>query len=140
MGEAATSSQEVQLGKKAADLINHGYFIQSSWLVTGEKASYTGVVPRRPFAPREGRWGAVELAARYSSLDIDPQALRLGFADPRGSAGEARELTFGLNWYFNELVKIQLNYQRTQFDRRILFGPTPLNRENVCLSRFQVAF
>jgi phosphate-selective porin OprO/OprP len=140
MGEYVSSSEEAKKGGTTADLRNRGYFIQGSYVVTGEKASYTGVVPRKAFDPGQHHWGAFELGARYSRVDIDDDAFSLGLADPKASAGGARELTLGLNWYFNRQVKLQLNYVRTDFDRKITFGPSKLDHEDVFLSRFQVAF
>lgn len=140
MGEYVGYTQDVAKGGRRASLHDSGYFLQASYVLTGERASYTGVVPRRAFDPKEGKWGAFELAARYSRLDIDGAAFRGGFADPASSAQSAGELTLGVNWYFNPLVKLQLNYARTEFDHGIKFGSTTLGHEDVFLSRFQIAF
>ena len=51
-----------------------------------------------------------------------------------------RDFSFGLNWYLNQAVKLQLNYERTNFNRGITFGSAVRDHEDVFLSRFQVAF
>ena len=140
MGEYLVYTQDVVKGAKRAALSDSGYFLQASYVLTGEKASYTGVVPRHNFDPKQGKFGAVELAARYSRLDFDPEAFHGGFADPAASARSAGEFTFGVNWYFNPLVKLQLNYAHTEFNRALKFGTEKLDHEDVFLSRFQVAF
>ena len=55
-----------------------------------------GVRPTKVFDPTKGTWGALELAARYHVLRIDPQAVSLGFA-AAGSSREAEAWTIGAN-------------------------------------------
>jgi phosphate-selective porin OprO and OprP len=140
MGEYVSSNQEARLGDASAELNNKGWFLQGAYVLTGEKASYRGVTPDKPFDPKVGQWGAFELAARYSKVDFDRQAFRLGLADPLSSASEAKEFTFGVNWYLNRAIKFQLNYVRTNFDRGIRFGSDERDHEDLFMSRFQVAF
>jgi phosphate-selective porin OprO and OprP len=140
MGEYITSKQELVNGAAKGDIKNRAYFVQASYVLTGEKNSYRGVTPRKPFDPKKGTWGAFELAARYSRVDIDDDAFTLGFADPATSVGAASAFTIGLNWYLNRALKLQLNYERTTFDRKIPFGANTTDHEDVFLARFQVSF
>ena len=78
---------------KPARLINRtdtftdtGYFAQASYLLTGEDASYGWVRPYNPFDPRNGHWGAWELAARISNVATQSRQFQLGFANPSVSA------------------------------------------------------
>src|SRR5262249_20338154 len=123
MAEQMTSSVDLRNGTTRGTVTNRAWFAQASSVLTGEKAAYAqDVVPRRPLDPRTGGWGALELAARYSQLRVDSDAFRLGFADPNESASHASSLTLGLNWYLNAALKLQLNYERTDFNRAIAFG------------------
>jgi phosphate-selective porin OprO/OprP len=141
MAEQITSSVDLRNGTTRGEVSNHGWFVQASRVLTGEKASYLqDVVPRRPLEPGAGGWGAVELAARYSQLRVDSAAFRLGFADPAVSASKANALTLGLNWYLNAALKLQLSYERTNLNRAILFGSGVRDHEDVFLSQLQVAF
>jgi phosphate-selective porin OprO/OprP len=140
MGEYISSKQELINGASKGDITNKAWFLQASYVLTGEKNTYRGVTPRKPFDPKKGTWGAFELAARYSRLDIDDQAFALGFADPATSVGRASAITIGLNWYMNRALKLQLNYERTTFDRAIPFGPVTTDHEDVFLARFHVSF
>lgn len=140
MGEYFSNEQEIQRLGVRDTIHNTGYFGQVSYVLTGEKGSFRGVVPRHDFDPKQGHWGAFELAARYSRLDIDSDAFRRGFADRKSAAGGADEYTFGLNWYLNRAMKLQLNYIRTQFDRTLKFGNSRMDHEDVFLSRFQISF
>ena len=121
-----------------AEANNWGWFLQASWVLTGEDASYKGVVPIDAFDPRQGRWGAFELAARVSNIDIDNDALDAGLA--RGS-DEAWAYTAGVNWYLNRAVKIQFNWEHTDFAGGPSFsGEGRRDHEDVLLTRFQLAY
>jgi phosphate-selective porin OprO/OprP len=65
-----------------------GFYIQSSWVLTGESFNYVQgkFVRLRPQNPR----GAWELGARYSVVDLNDQTI---------TGGKERNLTLGLNWY-----------------------------------------
>ncbi|MFA5989551.1 MAG: porin [Sphingomonas sp.] len=103
-----------------------GGYVTASWVLTGEyrrhniaTGSFQNPRPFRSFSPANGGWGAVELAARYSWLNLDfragaPGTLALPAA-VRG--GEQQILTAGLNWYLNSNVKLLLDYQLVQVNR-----------------------
>jgi phosphate-selective porin OprO/OprP len=140
LGEYIVSDQEVRKAAMKADLTNRAWFLQGSYVLTGEKATYRSVAPAKPFDPRRHQWGAFELAARYSHVSVDKDAFRLGLADPSASAGAAKAWTLGLNWYLNRSVKAMFNYERTDFDRAIKFGSAKHDHEDVFLTRLQLAF
>jgi phosphate-selective porin OprO/OprP len=50
----------------SAELQNRAWDLSTSWVLTGEDATYNGVTPRHPFDPRNGDWGAVQLVGRYA--------------------------------------------------------------------------
>jgi hypothetical protein len=82
--------------------------------------------------------GTVELAVRYSQVQIDHDAFPL-FASPKSAAQQAQERGIGLNWYLNQFVKLTTDFQHTNF-RMALRTVTPLHSENVLMSRIQLAF
>jgi phosphate-selective porin OprO and OprP len=93
-----------------------GYFAQASWLLTGENASYGWVKPYHSFDPRNGRWGAFEVAARISNVAAQTRQFQLGFANPSVSAKTATEFAAGINWYLTPNVKWQFDYANTYFN------------------------
>ena len=93
-----------------------GYIVQAGYLLTGEDASYGWIKPYRPFDPRNGMWGAWELAARLSNVSADSRQFKLGFASPTVSAKTATEYALGINWYLSSNVKWQFDYARTFFN------------------------
>lgn len=149
LGEYIVSDQQVArtgAGRQpTAKLANTGWEISGSWVLTGEDAAYAGgVVPRRPFNPREGNWGALQLVARYSQLDIDGDAFPL-FADPATSAHSAKEWSVGLNWYLNRNIKVATSFSHTIFGGGSPKGTTvpasvTQKPESVLFTRVQLAF
>lgn len=140
LGEYVRSAQEVKKGSGTSTvkkkLVNDAWQVAASFVLTGENASYKGVSPKNPFDPVIGRWGAVELAARYSRLKVDDDAFPV-FADIRKSAREAKSWAGGVNWHLNRNVKIVADYEQTTFT-----GGNTGDRESekVILSRFQIAY
>jgi len=120
--------------------VNDGWVVQAGWVVTGEKASYKGVVPANAFDPRNGRWGAFEVALRGSRLNVDDDLFDGGFADAGESTTDAWAATAGVNWYLNKNFKFQLNYEYTGFEDHIEIGDARRDHENVVLGQFQIQY
>jgi phosphate-selective porin OprO/OprP len=146
LGEYAFSKQGVRQSNSMtgevvrADLDNSSWFAQASWVVTGEDASYKGVTPINNFDPRNGRWGALELAIRYGELIVDEDAFDLGLASKPTSTDEATAYAFGINWYLNRNFKFNFNYEHTDFNNDVTFGSALRDKEDVILTRFQVSY
>lgn len=108
-----------------ADADFGGGYGQLSWAITGEThtynpqaASYFRIFPTNPFSLKNGGWGAWELAARVSYLDLDSD-FRTGYAlasQPAAVDG-SRQIgyTFGVNWYPNDLFRLLLDYNHIDF-------------------------
>ncbi len=119
-----------------------GYMAQGSYLLTGEDASYGWVKPYHPFDPRNGWWGAWEVAARISNIATQTREFQLGFANPSLSAKIATEWSLGVNWYLTANIKWQLDYANTYFNGGAGTTTEPKDRpnESVFESQLQIAF
>ena len=136
LGEYVWTRQSVSVGPNGlakTNLDNDAWQIAATYLVTGEDASFKGVKPKKNFDLNSGGWGAWEVTARYSELNIDDKTFTWGsldgtgatgtltglnhyiYADPKVSARSAHTWTAGVNWYLNPEVKFALNYARTSF-------------------------
>ena len=95
-----------------------GYYVYLSYFLTGEHRRYkktsgafARVKPNKNFLEDGCGPGAVELAARYSYLDLSDGAI---------DGGELEDWTLGLNWYLNPNMRFMFNYVRAQVDRAAL--------------------
>ena len=128
----------IRRGDVASDIAHDAWQIAASWVLTGEAATDAGagLRPRNSFDPANGRWGAVQLAARYHELEVDEGAITLGFAAP-GASRQAEAWTVGVRWYLTGNVWQTLNFERTVFDD----DPNgPRHVENALAFRAQISF
>ncbi len=142
LGEYAISDQKVQNvpGGRSADLHHTAWEVTAGWVLTGEDATYNGVTPRHPFDPLGGRWGAIQLVARYAELNLDQAAFPV-FSDPATSASAAQAWAVGLNWYLNRNVRVNTSFSRTTFDGGSGARATVTRQpENVLFTRMQLGF
>jgi phosphate-selective porin OprO/OprP len=86
----------------------YGLYIYATYFLTGEfrsyklaEAAFDRVRPNHNFLSSDGGWGAWEVLARFSRLDLDDGVAR---------GGVLNDVTLGLNWYLNPNVKVMLNY------------------------------
>lgn len=118
---------------------NSAWEISASYVLTGEENSSDGIAPKHPFAFDRGGWGAWEIAGRVGQLSLDKDLFPNWAA--AGSARTANEWGVGLNWYLNRGVKLNLDYNRTQFDGGSNSkGSVTAHDEQVILTRIQLAF
>ncbi len=139
-GEYVFSDQKVRRDAGASSFgrfRNRAWQVAGSYILTGEDNSFKALVPKKPFSPSNGGWGAWELAARFGQLDIDNKSFG-NFVDPTTSATLATSWAAGINWHLNRNVKLNLDYEHTHFTG----GTSPLLQkgENVIFTRAQVAF
>jgi phosphate-selective porin OprO and OprP len=93
------------------DLNFSGCYAQAGFMLTGESRSYNeanacfaAVKPNKYFLSKEGGFGALEIVARYSTVDLNSKEIQ---------AGELGDLTVGLNWFWNANTKVMFNYIRS---------------------------
>jgi len=94
-----------------------GFYITASWFITGDHRPYDRNVgfARRPIPRR--RWGAVELAARYSRLDLDNKSVHGGLMN-KG--------LLDVNWFMNRRMKLGVSGGFANLDRAGLNGFTSI--------------
>lgn len=134
------------LSSTRADLSVWGGYGQVSWLLTGEHAPYKGgklaaIIPKRNFGfgPHEG-WGAWQLVFRYDFAQADDGWRRLGFVDADAYADGATGLTFGVNWYINEMVRCMVNFFSYDFKQDVVIHSETVGGEQGFLARIQLIF
>ena len=113
--EYAHNTQAVRAGNAAAELTHSAWEFTGSYVLTGEATSDRGVIPARPFDPSKHQWGAVQIVARHSRLNLDPAAFTLGLASPASSRSASATGVAAL-LHANAYVKYVLSFERTVFD------------------------
>jgi phosphate-selective porin OprO/OprP len=119
-----------------------GAYAQVSYFLTGEhtvyelaKGKFGRVKPKANFNPGRGGWGAWEIAARYSYLDLDEKNI---------DGGKIWDVTAGLNWYLFPNARIMLNYVHSDVSNRkatIAGVPSSINGTgDIVQTRLQIDF
>lgn len=137
MAEHVASSQEVRVSAASERLRHEAWQLTASYVLTGERASYKGVSPKRPFDRASGTRGAFEVVARHGRFLIDAASFPV-YASSRTSAHRADSWGAGVNWYVNRNVKIALDYDRTEFEGGATGGDRP--PEGVLSQRLQLVY
>ena len=81
-------------------------------------------------SPRRTARSAVELAARYSRVDLTDE-------DEGLDGGTLDDITLGLNWYLNPAARVMVNYVMGMVDRTDWEDEATIHS---LLTRFQVDF
>lgn len=105
-----------------------GWYVEGGWVLTGEARKYNAAnfafdAPAidNPFDPKAGKWGAWELVARYSVLDLNHHEYSTVAAD-RVRGGLQEIASAGINWFPNSVTKFSLDYLDVDVDRRDAAG------------------
>ncbi len=90
------------------DLSLNGWYVDAGWTLTGESRTYKQgnfqyLKPAKPFSLKNGGWGAVETAIRYSGADLNDGSFK---------GGNIQNLTLAVNWYLNSNVRLMADWTR----------------------------
>ncbi len=132
----------------------NGWYLEGSWIITGEVKPYTASntannyavwgapVPSRPFSLAGDSWGAWELAARYSTLNLNYHAGTAGVAVPLGGirGGDQKIISAAVNWYLNRNVRMMFEYQNVDISQLNAAGANADELFNTIMGRLQFAF
>lgn len=105
--------------KHAPDLNFDSFYVEGGWFVTGGQSAFTPlaingqVLPAPRFDPEAGYYGALELKARYSELDLTDKQFQGGDVPGPGlnaNGAEVTNLTLGVTWYLNLHLELGINF------------------------------
>jgi phosphate-selective porin OprO/OprP len=127
-----------------------GGYIEANYFLTGEnRASFyrtqfghwERVTPLQNFAIDGSHWGAFQVAARYSYVDLQSASINHNAPAPtklnapssgNGGAGALDDITGGINWYLNPVTRVSLNY--------VWAHRESIGDSNIVQGRVQLAF
>lgn len=117
------------------DVTYNGYYVEASYFLTGESRNYSAsqakferTKPMWSLDPANGHWGAFQIMARMSNLDLNDSAL---------NGGEMTNYTAGIKWYPNANTAVMFNYIKVDTDSR---ATTANDDPNIFLLRTQFDF
>jgi phosphate-selective porin OprO and OprP len=145
MGEYVVSTQHLSGINRAGQNVNvkqdnKAWQVFASYVLTGEHNTFGSVRPIQNFSPLDGKWGAFQLAARWSEINFDSTTFQV--IDPSKAPNHATAWALGVNWYLNAYALLRADYEQVSFDggagtfRNVTNRPT----EQVFATRFQLAF
>ena len=123
-----------------------GFYVTAAYFLTGEQIERRArLYPLRPLVPTkkgEPRGpGAWEVVGRVSQLRLGEQIFKSGFADPSLWSNQAVTTELGLNWYWNEYIKIYMFWLHGNFADPVQYRPGDLQRTaDMFWLRFQLYF
>ncbi|MDE1171211.1 MAG: porin [Verrucomicrobium sp.] len=143
----AVSGTGTGTGVRHANFENRAWQAVLSYVLTGEDAGYRGVVPFHPFSPKEHSWGAFQVMARYGELYFDDAyfassgaATGVGGAFVGSGPHDVRDIGLGLNWYLNENIKAQFDYDYISYSGGNMPVTKATEDENAFITQLQLAF
>ena len=104
----------------------YGVSVVGSWLITGEHRPYDRKVGYARRIIPERRWGAWEVVARYSQVDLNNRSV---------NGGILHKGLLELNWWASQEWRISFGYGLADLNRKNLSGTT-----NIFQTRFQWIF
>jgi phosphate-selective porin OprO and OprP len=138
-GNPASSSSWTG-GQPGPALNFNGGYVEASHSFGGKRhyvpanGAYAGVIPDVPFTFGGGGWGALEIAGRYSVVDLNDPNLTTGvlknYSVPGTISGsgatyggsEQTSCGAGINWYRNGNLKFMLDYEHVVVDNPQYYG------------------
>ncbi len=131
--------ENLRYGAEKDDFEVDGWYVEASYFITGEDASFNRPKVQDNFNPlnEEFGMGAFQVAARVSQVHAETDIIHQGFAS---GTERGTDLTVGVNWWLNPHVVFKLNYVRTWFQENTNLEGETRNDEDGVLLRLQVDF
>lgn len=123
-----------------------GYYVAAGYFLTGEEVEQRSrVKPLRPFLPLSKNesfgLGAWEAVARYCELRVGDEIFTGGFADPVLWSNSATTTELGMNWYWNDYMKVYMFWLHGEFAKPVETRPDHFQTSaNMFWLRWQLYF
>ncbi len=91
-----------------------GWYIQASYFLTNDQRAYNLEDGEFGAVMPKGKWGAFEVAARFSTIDLNDTSVWGNDVDDNGGSADA--ITLAANWYINNNFMVKANYLMVDHD------------------------
>jgi phosphate-selective porin OprO and OprP len=124
-------------GASAPSLSFNGGYVEGSWVLTGEphpydaaRAAWARPKVDHPFSVGDGGIGAWEVAARYSTLDLNSNIVPGVSQHVTGGiyGGRQRIAALALSWYPNDWLRFMLQFQYVDVNKLNSAGMTQIGQ------------
>jgi len=107
------------------------WHVQAAYMLTGESRGYD--FPSGTFSnPKPtAECGAWEVAARYSVINLNDKGI---------FGGSGHDVTLGVNWFVNDIVRVAVNYLNVRLHEYSLVGVPAVRKLSGLGARLQVKF
>jgi phosphate-selective porin OprO/OprP len=95
--------------------------VNASYFLTGEEYKGDGLLGYTTIEPLHD-YGAWELVSQFSQMELGPQSLTPGFAQPGQDATRMQQLMAGVNWWPNRYIRISLDYVNVWTNKAVDVG------------------
>ncbi|MBX7103566.1 MAG: OprO/OprP family phosphate-selective porin [Gemmataceae bacterium] len=105
-----------------------GFYVAGGYFLTGEEIERrTRLKPLRPLIPvksdEQRGIGAWEFAGRVAQLKLGDEVFQAGFADANTWSNSVVTTELGVNWYWNEYIKMYMFWLHGDFGDPVQFRP-----------------
>jgi len=128
-------------------IISHNYVVRGhtgaiAYNITGEEATFGKLIPKSPFSFGKEGWGAVQVAARISALNVNDMFLETD--TDQGplftGANEALELDLAVNWFFNDHMALKLDFNQTWLNEAVDYEGREIDFEKAFTAQFSLVW
>lgn len=95
------------------------FYVNTSYF--GERYSGDGLSGYTTIEPLQS-YGAWELAAQYSQINVGDSSLTPGFANPDIDATRMQQIMVGVNWWANRYIRISFDYAHVWTNQEVSVG------------------
>ena len=113
-GQAEYMKSTINRSGGNPDADSDGWYVQASYFLTDDQRAYNLEDAEFGAVMPKGKWGAFEIAARFSTLDLNDASVWGNDVDDNGGSADA--ITLAANWYINNNFMVKTNYIMVDHD------------------------
>jgi phosphate-selective porin OprO/OprP len=137
---------KVILGTKSP-IFSHDYAVEGhtgtiAWNITGEDATFGKLIPNKAFSIKKEQWGAIQVAARVSSLNVNDMFFGTDTDEGPLFTGASRslELDLAVNWYLDDHMALKLDFSQNWLSEAVDYKDRKIDFEKAFTAQFSLVW